>query len=125
MIEQFCIFTALLKLFSGSNDRDGYLRDLEQQMAEQKARRGNEAKKDWWEKNPEPPFQVNQPQRPHPSMVRLTVLLKNFFIFKFDVVDKLRWEQLEKSETKSAKISFLMLTTQDKHNLCCQKVARL
>ena len=70
MIVQFCIFTAHLKQFSGSNDRDGYLRDLEQQMAEQKARRGNEAKKDWWEKNPEPPFQVNQPQRPHPSMVR-------------------------------------------------------
>jgi hypothetical protein len=44
------------------NDRDSYLRELEIQMAEQKARKEkeNKHKLDWWEKPPaEPPFQVN------------------------------------------------------------------
>ena len=58
--------------FAGS-DRDNYLRELEAQIAEQRARKEREKKHklDWWEKPAEPQFQVNQPQRPHPSQVSL------------------------------------------------------
>ena len=53
------------------NDRDSYLRELEKQIAEQRARKEEEKKHklDWWEKPVEPQFQVNPPQRPHPSQV--------------------------------------------------------
>lgn len=53
------------------SDRDSYLRDLELQIAEQRGRKEQEkqGKMDWWEKSKEPPFQVNPPQRPHPSQV--------------------------------------------------------
>ena len=46
-------------LFLG-NDRDSYLRELELQIAEQKARKEmeNKHKLDWWEKPVEPQFQV-------------------------------------------------------------------
>ena len=56
-----------------NNDRDSYLRELEIQMAEQKARKEkeNKHKLDWWEKDEaaQPQFQVPPPQRPHPSQV--------------------------------------------------------
>ena len=53
-------------------EQSTYLRDLEAQMAEQRARRLQEKKElqaDWWEKKTDPAYNLPSPKKPHPSMV--------------------------------------------------------
>ena len=53
-------------------DQSTYLRDLEAQIAEQRARKLQEKKdqrSDWWEKKTDPAYTLPSPKKPHPSMV--------------------------------------------------------
>ena len=70
LAEQLEILNDLFMKTDFTNPQSNH-RELEKQIAEQRARKEEEKKHklDWWEKPVEPQFQVNPPQRPHPSQV--------------------------------------------------------
>ena len=57
-------------------DQSTYLKDLEAQIAEQRARKLQEKKEqqaDWWEKKTDPAYSLPSPKKPHPSMVIINI----------------------------------------------------
>ena len=65
-------------------EQSTYLKDLEAQMAEQRARKLQEKKDqhaDWWEKKTDPAYTLPSPKKPHPSMV--TLMNSNIFTLDF------------------------------------------
>ena len=67
---------SLILIDPAKMEQSTYLRDLEAQIAEQRARKAQERKEqqaDWWEKKTDPAYTLPSPKKPHPSMVNRSI----------------------------------------------------